>query len=160
MLYPFFSVIWEKAEVPTEWKKDISSSFQKGDLSLCSTHGGITRLSIPGKDFNRVMLTRLKDAIDPHLRDHQTGLRKNRSYADQIVTLRIILEQSLQWNSSLYVNIIHHEKAFNSVDRECLWKLLRHYGIPEKTTSIIQNSYEGLTSSVMHNGQLLDAFPV
>ena len=52
------------------------------------------------------------------------------------------------------------EKAFDGVDRECHWKLLRHFKIPEKITSFIQNSYEGLTCSVIHNGQLTDAFPV
>ena len=109
-------------------------------------------LFIPGKVFNRVLLNRLKDAVDPCLRDHQAGFRKNRSCTDQIVTLRIILEQSLEWNSSLYVSFMDYEKAFNSVDRECLWKLLRHNGIPEKITSIIQNYYEGLTCSVMHMG--------
>ena len=55
--------------------------------------------------------------MDPHLRDHQAGFRKNRSCTDQIATLRIILEQSLEWNSPLYVNFIDYEKAFDSVDR-------------------------------------------
>ena len=57
----------------------------KGDLSLCSNYRGIALLSIPGKVFNRVLLNRLKDAANPHLRDHQVGFRKNRSCADQIV---------------------------------------------------------------------------
>ena len=74
---------------------------KKGDLSLCSNYRGITLLSIPGKVFNRVLLNRLKDAVDPHLRDHQARFRKNRSCADQIVSLRIILEQSLEWNPIL-----------------------------------------------------------
>ena len=101
-----------------------SQSVFKQKLNNIAVHPGT---------FNRVMLNRLKDAVDPHLRDHQAGFRKNRSCADQIVTPRIILEQSLKWNSSLYVD---YEKAFDSVDRACLWKLLMHYGINEKITSI------------------------
>ena len=39
-------------------------------------------------------------------------------------------------NSLLYINFIDFEKAFDSVDKETLWKLLRHYGVPEKIISI------------------------
>ena len=95
--------------------------------------------------------------------------RKNRYCTDQIVTLRIcrqriILEQSLEQNSSLYVNLVDYEKAFDSVDRECLWKLMRHFGMPEKITNNIQNSCEGLTCNVMqrsthtHDSQLTDLY--
>ena len=98
---------------------------------------------IAGKVFNGVLPNRFKDAVDPHLRDRQTEFRKNRSCTDQIVTLRIMLEQSLEWNSPLYVNIIQNEKALDNTDRKCLRKLLRHYEIPSphKITNIIGNSY-------------------
>ncbi|VDP37614.1 unnamed protein product [Schistosoma margrebowiei] len=74
-------------------------------------------MSVLGKVFNRVLLNRMKDAEDAQLRDQQAGFRKDRSFTDQIVTLRIIVEQSLEWNLSLYINFIDYEKAFNSVDR-------------------------------------------
>ncbi|VDO49920.1 unnamed protein product, partial [Schistosoma margrebowiei] len=73
-----------------------------------------------------------------------------RSCTDQIATLRIIVEQSVEWNSSLYINFIDYEKAFDSVDRRTLWKLLRHYGVPEKIVNIIRNSYDGLQCKVVH----------
>ena len=60
----------------------------------------------------------------------QAGFRPDRSYIDQITTLRIIVEQSTEWNSPLYVNFVDYEKAFDSPDRESLWKLLCHYGVP------------------------------
>ena len=59
-------------------------------------------------------------AVDNLLRDEQAGFRKNRSCADNIATLRIIIEQSLEWNSPLYINLIDYEKAFDSVHREAL----------------------------------------
>ena len=85
-LGPLFVMIWGTKEVPTERKKRYLIKLPKKDLSLCSNYKGITLLSIPGKVFNRVMLNRVKDAADPHLRDHKIGFRKNRSCADQIVT--------------------------------------------------------------------------
>ena len=60
----------------------------------------------------------MKEAVDRKLRDQQAGFRRNRSYADQIASLRIIVEQSLEWNSPLYINLIDYEKAFDSADIE------------------------------------------
>ncbi|VDP22530.1 unnamed protein product [Schistosoma margrebowiei] len=82
------------------------------------------------------MLNRMKDCVDVQLRNQQAGFRKNRSRIDQIATLRIIMEQSIEWNSSLYINFIEYEKAFDSVDRKTLWKLLRYYGVPQKIVKI------------------------
>lgn len=101
-------------------------------------------------------------STDQHskLRDQQAGFRKNRSCIDQIATLRIILEQSLEWNSPLYINFVDFEKAFDSVDGETLWRLLSDYGVPEKITRIIRNSYEGMTCRVVHGGKLTEAFHI
>ena len=102
----------------------------------------------------------MKDAVDSLLRDEQAGFRTGRSCIDQIATLRIIIEQSLEWNSSLYINFVDYEKAFDSIDRPTLWKLMRHYDLPDKITHIIKNSYEGMTCRVVHGGQLTDAFQI
>ncbi|CAH8650385.1 unnamed protein product [Schistosoma mattheei] len=161
MLYLLFKKIWEEEQVPMDWKEGhLVKIPKKGDLSKCENYRGITLLSIPGKVFNRVLLNRMKDAVDAQLRDQQAGFRKDRSCTDQIATLRIIVEQSVEWNSSLYINFIDYEKAFDSVDRRTLWKLLRHYGVPEKIVNIIRNSYDGLQCKVVHGGQLTDAFQV
>ena len=129
-------------------------------MSQCSNYRGISLLSVPGKIFNRVILNRLKNAVDPRLRDNQAGFRRNRSCTDQIATLRIILEQSLEWRTPLYVNFIDYEKAFDSVDRNSLWKLLRHYGIPEKIVSLIRKSYEGMSCRVVHGQHLTESFQI
>ena len=95
MLYELFGKIWEEEEVPLEWKEGHMVKLpKKGNLSICDNYRGIMLLSVPGKVLNRVMLNRLKNAIDEKLRDNQAGFRQNRSCADQIATLRIILEQS------------------------------------------------------------------
>ncbi|XP_076442804.1 uncharacterized protein LOC143281480 [Babylonia areolata] len=49
---------------------------------------------------------------------------------------------------------------FDSIDRESLWKLLRHYGVPIKLVNLIKNSYEGMRCRVVHGGQLTDSFEV
>ena len=117
-------------------------------------------LSTPGKVLNRILLERMKEAVDPKLRDQQAGFRRNRSYADQIASLRIIVEQSLEWNSPLYINFIDYEKAFDSVDRETMWKLLRHYGVPKKIISIIRCTFQDMSCKIAHAGQLSESFEV
>ena len=161
VLHPLFESIWKEENIPSDWKEGYLIKLpKKGDLSQCLNYRGITLLSIPGKVFNRILLNRMKDAVDPHLRHQQAGYGPGRSCADQIVTLRIILEQSLEWSSSLYVNFIDFEKAFDSLNRPTLWKLMRHYGIPHQITNLVKNSYEGLSCRLIHGGQQTDAFSV
>ena len=65
--------------LPSDWKEGYKVRVpKKGDLSSCSNYRGITLLSVPSKIFNRVILNRIKDAVDPSLRDNQAGFRKNR----------------------------------------------------------------------------------
>ncbi|VDO73100.1 unnamed protein product [Schistosoma curassoni] len=71
----------------------------------------------------------MKGSLDVQLSDQQVGFRKDRSCTHRIATLRIIVEQSIEWNWSLYINFTDYEKAFDSVNRRILWKLLRHYGV-------------------------------
>ncbi|VDP41391.1 unnamed protein product [Schistosoma margrebowiei] len=129
-------------------------------MSKCKNYRGVTLQSVPNKVFNRVLLNHMKDLVDAQLRDQQVGFRKDWSCTDQIETPRIIVEQSVEWNSSLYINFIDYEKAFDSVDRRTLWKLLRQYGVPEKIVNIIRNSYDKLQCNVVHGRQPTDAFQV
>jgi hypothetical protein len=123
---------------------------KKEDLSNCKNYRGITLLSVPGKVFNRILLEKMRDAVDVRLRDHQAGSRQDRSCTDQIATLRIIVEQSREWNSSLYVNFVDFCKAFDSVHGDTMLQLLIHYGIQAKLTRIIKESYERTACQVVH----------
>ena len=102
----------------------------------------------------------MKTEVDKVLRDEQAGFRQERSCTDQIATLRIIIEQTIEWQTSLYLTFIDFEKAFDSIDHHVLWNILRHYGIPEKVVSIIRQLYQGFTCQVIHAGNLTDPFPV
>ena len=154
LLHPLFVKMWEEEIIPAEWKEGYLVKLpKKGDLSNCANYRGITLLSIPGKVFNLCILNRCRPTSPG-----STGWISERT--DQIATLCIILEQLLEWNSSLMLNFIDYEKAFDSVDRRCLWSLLRHYGVPEKVTNIIRNLYEGATCRVVYGQQLTDSFTV
>ena len=65
-----------------------------------------------------------------------------------------------EWNTSLYVNFVDFENAFDSLDRSVLWCLLRHYGIPGKFIRIIKNSYDRMSCKVLNAGGLSESFTV
>ena len=133
---------------------------KKGNLRDCSTYRGIMLLSTPGTVLNRILLERMKEAVDPKLRDQQAGFWLNRSFADQIASLGTIVEQSREWNSPLYINFIDYEKAFDIVDRETKWKLLKHYGVPEKKISLIRCTFQDMSCRIPHAGQLSESYEV
>jgi len=125
MIQELLQDIWEKEEIPTEWKTGhIVKLPKKGDLEDCHNWRGIQFLSRPSKVLTRILLARLKAAVNNTLRDEQAGFRAGRSCNDQIATLSIILEQSLEWQSPVYINFIDFKKAFDMID------IMRHYGIP------------------------------
>ena len=64
--------------------------------------------------------------LDKWLRDEQPGFREESSCADHIASWRIIIEKSLELNSPVYTIFVDNKKAFDSVDREVLSKLLHH----------------------------------
>ena len=95
-------------------------------IGNCNHWRGITLLSTTSKVFTRIILKRIKEAIDEVLRQEQAGFREGKSCIDHIFVLGQILEQSHEWNSPLYIMFIDFEKAFDSPHRPSLWKILRH----------------------------------
>nr|KAG5687084.1 hypothetical protein BaRGS_017102 [Batillaria attramentaria] len=161
MLHPLLRKIWESESVPQDWKKGhLIKLPKKGDLSSCSNWRGIMLLSIPGKVLTRIILERLKTALDKTLREEQAGFRNDRSCTDHIATMRIIIEQSLEWQTPLYSTFVDFQKAFDSVDREVIWKLMSHYGFPPKFVNIIRQLYEDATCQIIHDGKLTEPFTV
>ena len=134
---------------------------KKGNLSECKNWRGIMLLSVPSKILCRIILDRIQETVDKKLRKEQAGFRKDKSCTDHIATLRIIVAQCIEWQSSLYyINFVDFEKAFDSIDRTVLWKLLRHYGLPTKFVTLIKSMYEGFTGHVIFNGQVSEGFQI
>ena len=72
----------------------------------------------------------------------------------------MIIDQSLEWNSSLYISFVDLKLAFDSTDHSTLWKLLEHHGILGKIVNLIRNTYESSTCQVAHNGTLTEPFDI
>ena len=89
--------------------------------------------------------------VDRLLREEQAGIRDGRSTTEQIFPLRNIVEQAIEWNSNLYLWLIDFEKAFDSVHRDTIWKIMRSYGIPSKLIRIIKAMYNESECAVVWN---------
>ena len=77
----------EKEEIPDDWKTDLLVKLtKKGDVRWCNNWWRIMLLLIPSKVLTRVILNRIKVAVDEVLRDEPAGLRKDRSCTDEIAT--------------------------------------------------------------------------
>ena len=160
-LHRIFEMIWERDEVPQDWKESLIVKIpKKGDLSKCGNWRGISLLSVPSKILGRIIIDRIRDGVDNPLRKEQAGFRKNRGTTEQIFILRNIVEQSIEWNASLYINFLDFEKAFDSLKRVKLWKILRNYGIPGKLVNIIKELYNGSECSVLDKRNITDWFQV
>ena len=79
-------------------------------------------LFIPSKILTRIILERLKKALDKTLREEQTGFCQNRSWTDHIATLQIIIEQLLEWQTPVNSVFVDFQKAFDGVDRDIIWR--------------------------------------
>ena len=153
--------IWESETIPEAWKTGLIAKLtKKGDLGECNNWRGITLLPITSKIFSKIIHTRLAETLDEFIRQEQAGFRPGHSCSDHIFTLRQILEQSKEWNVPLYANLVDFEKAFDSIHRDSLWKILRHYGIPSKLVNVIKMLYSDFKCQVICNTALTDDFSV
>lgn len=121
---------------------------KKRDLTNCNNWRGITLLSIPSKILSRIKIDRIKTAVDAKIRQEQASFREGKGCCDQVFTLRNIIEQYTEWQRQLIINFIDFEKAFDSLHRESLLKILRHYGVPSKIVEMIKAFYVEFNCSI------------
>ena len=67
--------------------------------------------------------------MESKLEDGQCGFRPGRSTTDQIFTLKQIFEKSWEYGKNLLACFVDHEKAYDRVSRDKLWKVLQEYGV-------------------------------
>ena len=145
---------------PHQWKENMIVPIPKKPSKSMSDFRGISLMSIVAKAYNRMILNRIYDPIDEVLRPFQAGFRKSRSCAEQIHILRRIIEAYHQRQLPIIATFIDFKKAFDSVDREAMWKILRSYGIPQKVVNAIATIYSNSKSRVRLGDKMSEAFNV
>ena len=80
--------------------------------------------------------------------DVQAGFRKGRGTRDQITNIHWIMEKAREFQKSIYLCFIDYAKAFDCVDHNKLWKILKEMGIPDHLTCLLRNLYAGQEATV------------
>ena len=86
----------------------------------------------------KILQTRLQQYVNQELPDVQAGFRKGRGTRDQIANIRWITEKARKFQKNIYFCFIDYAKAFDYVDHNKLWKILKEIGIPNHLTCLLQ----------------------
>ena len=92
--------------------------------------------------------SQLQQYMNHELPDVQAGFRKGRGTRDQIANIRWIMEKAREFQKNIYFCFIDYAKAFDCVDHNKIWKILKETGIPDHPTSLLRNLYAGQEAAV------------
>ena len=91
----------------------------------------------------KILQARLQQYMNRELPDVQAGFRKGNGTRDQIANICWIMEKAREFQKNIYLCFINYAKAFDCVDHNKLWKILKEMGIPDHLTCLLRNLYEG-----------------
>ena len=132
----------------------------KGDMNECSNFRGISLLSVVGKVYGRVLINRIRDKTENVIVEVQGGFRRGRGCTDQIFTVRQICEKYLGKGKDVYFAFLDLEKAYDRVDRDAMWNVLRLYGIGGRLLRGVKSFYVGSKACVRVGNEVSEWFPV
>ena len=120
-----------------------------GDLSDTGNCRGISLSSIVMKIVNKMILNRIQPSMDKHLRPNQNGFRPGRSTTAHILALRRLIEGVKSHNRKAIIIYVDFKKAFDSVHRGMLMKILKAYDVPPRMLRAISKLYENTRAKVI-----------
>ena len=98
--------------------------------------------------------------MNQELPDVQAGFRKDRGTRHQIANLHWIIEKAREFQKNTYFCFIDYAKAFDCVDHNKLWKILKEMGIPDHLTCLLRNLYAGQEATVRNIRGTMDWFQI
>ena len=155
-LHKLFNAIFDQGFFPTVWTHSlIVPIHKKGPLSDPNNYRGISLTSIFSKTFLHIMNARLQTWTDENnlIGEEQAGCRRGYSTVDNVFILHSVIQRYLSRNKKLYVLFVDFQKAFDTVNREALWKVLEGSGVKGKMLQMLKAVYRTVQSSVRCQGQ-------
>ena len=96
----------------------------------------------------KILQARLQQYMNHELPDVQFGFRKGRGNRDQIASIHWIIKKATEFQENIYFCFIDYAKAFDRVDHNKLWKILKEMGIPDHLTCLLRNLCAGQEAKV------------
>lgn len=156
-----FNLVFKSGHFPESWSEGfIVPVPKKGNANKVDNYRGITLLSTLGKLFTRILNNRLYFWADCYgvLIDAQMGFRPGYSTVDNMFVLNAVIDTILSQRRKLYCAFIDFKKAFDYVNRQCLWYKLLKTGIRGTMFNIIRNMYSNVKSRVKFMGNVSSSF--
>ena len=116
---------------------------KKGNAKECSNYHTIALISHASKVMLKILQDRLQQYVNHELPDVQGGFRKGRGTRDQIAKIHWIIKNAREFSKTIYFGFIDYGIAFDCVDHNTLWKILKEMGIPDHLTCLLRNLYAG-----------------
>ena len=91
----------------------------------------------------KILQARLQQYVNCELPDVQAGFRKGRGTRDQIANIHWIIEEAREFQKNIYFCFIDDAKAFDYVDHNKLWEILKEMGMPDHRICLVRNLYAG-----------------
>ena len=120
-------------------KVSFHSNPPKGNATECSNYHTIALISHASKVMLNILQARPQQYVNRGLPDVQAGFIKGRGTRDQIANICWIMEKAREFQKNIYFCFIDYAKAFDCVDHNKLWKILRKMGIPDHLTCLLRN---------------------
>jgi len=154
-------MIWEKEQLPNQWKEGIiCPMYKKGDRLHCMNYRPITLLNVVYKIYAIILNQRLVGIIETELGDYQSGFRPNRSTIDNVFMIRQITEKFYEYNIDIHNIFIDYTHAFDSIKRNKILDSLIQYKIPPKLIRLVKLTLENTTAKVKVNNTNTSEFRV
>ncbi|MDI3350308.1 hypothetical protein AFAEFNGA_00614 [Mycoplasmopsis arginini] len=161
VLHSICQQIWKTQQWPQDWKRSVFIPIpKKGNAKECSNYRTIALISHASKVMLKILQARLQQYVNRELPDVQAGFRKGRGTRDQIANIRWIMEKAREFQKNIYFCFIDYAKAFDCVDHNKLWKILKEMGIPDHLTCLLRNLYAGQEATVRTGHGTTDWFQI
>ena len=159
MLHSKCQQIWKTQQGPQDWERSVIIPIpKKGNAKKCSNYCTIAFMSHANKVMLKILQARLQQYMNHELPDVQADFRKDRGTRDHIANIRWIMEKAREFQKSIYFCFIDYTKAFQCVDHNKLWKILKEMGIPDHWTCLLRNLYAGQEATVRTGHGTTDCF--
>ena len=120
----------------------------------------IALISHASKVMLKILQARLQQYMNRELPHVQVGFRKGRGPRYQIANIHWITEKSREFQKIIYFCFIDYAKAFDCVDQNKLWKILKEKGISDHLTCLLRNLYAGQEATVRTGHGTTDWFQI